>query len=184
VGTETFDSFPNGTGAPLALTFPGAGTATLNGDFNTTVISVPSGTNGFGRYPISGNNYWEAVTDSFTIDFSTPISAFGFYGVDIGDFGGTVVLTMTNGSSMTLNVPNTVGSNGSTDGSVLYFGFYDTVNSFSRISFGNTNTSDVFAFDDMTIGTLEQVTPQIPEPASLTLLGAGLLLLARSFRKK
>jgi hypothetical protein len=185
VGTETFEGFAAGTAPPLALTFPGAGTATLNGDWSTELISISgTGTNGFGRYPISGNKYWEADTNAFSIDFSTPISAFGFYGVDIGDFGGTVILTMSGGMNKILNVPNTMGSNGSIDGSVLYFGFYDTSNSFTKITFGNTNTDDVFAFDDMTIGTLEQIHPQIPEPASLFLMGTGLLVIASRCRKR
>ena len=88
VGTENFEGFANGTGAPLALTFPGAGTATLNGNGN--VAYVPTGTNGVGRYPISGNQYWEAGY-GFSIVFSQAVAAFGFYGIDIGDFGGQVM---------------------------------------------------------------------------------------------
>lgn len=91
VGTENFESFASGTGAPLPLTFPGAGTATLNGD--GFIARVTTGTNGVGRYPISGNQYWDS-SNVFSIDFSAPIAAFGFYGVDIGDFGGQVTLTL------------------------------------------------------------------------------------------
>jgi len=70
----------------------GAGTATFTG--TGQIANVPSGDNGFGRYPISGNQYFDTGS-VFTITFSTAIAAFGFFGVDIGDFGGQVTLTLT-----------------------------------------------------------------------------------------
>ena len=87
VGTENFESYGAGVGAPLPVWFPGAGVvATLQG--NGVIVEVPSGqTNGFGRYPTSGTKFWES-SDVFNITFSAPIAAFGFYGVDIGDFRG------------------------------------------------------------------------------------------------
>src|SRR3954451_18938204 len=38
VGTETFESFANGTATPIVLTFPGAGTATLSGAANVVTF--------------------------------------------------------------------------------------------------------------------------------------------------
>jgi hypothetical protein len=186
VGTETFEGFLAGTNAPQTLTFPGAGTATLTG--TGTIVSIPHGqTNGFGRYAISGTNYWEvsantSVTPSFLINFSQPVAAFGFYGVDIGDFGGQIVLTLEGGSIISYTVNNTVGSGGSTDGSVLFWGIIDTSNPFTSIAFTDTNIGDVFAFDNMTIGSVEQVHPT-PEPGMLLLLGAGFLGLVGLRRK-
>jgi hypothetical protein len=186
VGTETFESFGNGTSAPLALVFPGAGTATLQGTGN--IVSVtPGSTNGFGRYAISGSNYWEvsastSSSPSFYIDFSAPVAAFGFYGVDIGDFGGQVVLTFTDGTTTAYTTANTVGSGGSTDGSILFWGVIDTAHPFTKVAFTDTNTDDVFAFDNMTIGSVQQVIPT-PEPTSMILLGLGLISLAGLRRK-
>ena len=191
VGTETFESFATGTGTPLALNFGAAGTATLAGGGGTIATVAPGTTNGFGRYAISGSNYWEVDAGgggNFHVDFSIGggIAAFGFYGVDIGDFGGTLTLTLANGSSTVINVPNTVGSNGSTDGSVLYFGIIGTTAAdlFTSITFNtSTGQGDVFAFDNLTIGSLEQVRPT-PEPGSLALIGIGLAALALRKRRQ
>jgi hypothetical protein len=98
VGTETFESFSNGTPAPLDIAFSGAGTATLAGT-NAYVSTVSTGTNGVGRYPISGDNYLETGSN-FTVSFSQAISAFGFYGIDIGDFSGQLTITYENGDSV------------------------------------------------------------------------------------
>lgn len=166
VGTETFESFS--TGATSVVADFGTVTATLVGG---SVAYQASGTNGVGRYPVSGSQYWQS-SSAMSLTFSAPVAAFGFYGVDIGDYNGQVTLTTASGSPIVLNIGNTVNSPG---GGVLYFGFYVTDPSeyFTGISFGNTATgSDFFGFDDFTIGTANQVTP-VPEPASLLLLGTA-----------
>ena len=186
-GTETFESFAAGTGTPLPISFPGAGTATLTG--SGVVLSQPVGTNGTGRYPISGDQYWDtAAGGDFVINFSDPIAALGFYGVDVGDLGGQLelVLTLSGGGTVNVIVPHTVGTDGSTDGSVLYFGFYDTTQTYTSVAFDNPSFEDFFAFDDMTIGSLEQVTPNpvVPEPTSMILLATGIAgAAARRLRK-
>jgi hypothetical protein len=177
VGTETFEGFPTGTAAPLNLVFPGAGTATLTGD--GFINSVPTGASA-GRYPISGDKFWEARQE-FAIQFSSPVAAFGFYGVDIGDFSGQITMTFTNGTTNTVTMDNTVNGLG---GSVLYWGIIDSAHPFTKIVFGNTSGgNDAFAFDNMTIGSVEQVIPNVPEPGTLLLLGTGIGALVRKFRK-
>ena len=173
VGTENFEGFTAGATAPLAIAFPGAGTATFSGD--GAIASQPSGTDGFGRYSVSGSQFWDRQ-EAFSIAFSEPIAAFGFYGVDIGDVGGQMRLWLANGGTTFLDVPHAVGQAG---GSVMYFGFYDLDQQYVGITFGDNYAAgtDFFALDDMTVGSRAQVHP-VPEPASALLVGLGLAGLA------
>jgi len=189
VGTENFET--RSGSAPLALTFPGAGAATLNGT-GTVAVVTPDTTNGFGRYATSGSHYWEvsasSTTATFIVDLGLPIAAFGFFGIDIGDFDGqlSVRVTKTNASTQIINVPHPTGggTTGGQNGSVLYFGLIasSAAEQFTKIEFLNTDTvgtdTDTFGFDDMTIGSLQQVCTgncPVPEPDVLALLAvAGL----------
>ncbi|RYD32138.1 MAG: VPDSG-CTERM sorting domain-containing protein [Verrucomicrobiaceae bacterium] len=173
VGTEDFEGFAAGSSGPFLSTFSGAATATLAG--SGTVSSQPSGTNGVGRYPISGDQFYETGSSDFNITFSDPVAAFGFYAVDVGDFNGQVTLTLAGGGTTLLTVPNSTSVSG---GGVLYFGYIDTENPFVSVSFGNTASgSDFFAFDDLTVGSVEQVQPTPVPDGSSTLALGGLSLL-------
>jgi len=129
---------------------------------NGNIAAVPTGTNGVGRYPTSGINYWE-TSDEFSINFSQPIAALGFYGIDIGDFSGQVTLELVNGGNRTFTINNTIDGPG---GSVLYYGIIedDPTMQFTQVTFANTESGwDFFGFDDLTIGSLEQIVDnQVP----------------------
>lgn len=190
VGTEDFEGFAAGTTPPpaLAIDFGAAGTASIFGD--ATVRNQVAGTNGFGRYPTSGERYLEAAsgtsgsTNTFRIAFSDPVAAFGFYGVDLGDFSSNVTLrfSLLGGGVRDWELPYEVPLAG---GNIQYAGVIDTrlFTSVEFIASEGTATGDFFAFDDFSIGSLEQVS-LVPEPASFALISFGLVGLAGVARRR
>ncbi len=161
---EGFEGLQPGSGNGLNLTFSGsAGSigATLWSGGSLSIVNRPTGAVA-GRYPTEGDQFLQADAADFRIDFDRPISAFSFKGVDIGDFSGalSLELTLDKGGTVVLPVGNTIGTSGNTDGSVLFFGFYETENAYTSISFLNTDDSDIFAFDEMTIADIRQVVGQ------------------------
>jgi hypothetical protein len=195
VQSEGFESFSNGQLPPLDLVFTGSGgtlAATITGP--GAVYDTPFG----GRFNTTspGAKFWETPF-RFDIDFAAPISAFGFYGTDIGDFQGSVTVTLTDtaAKTTTLTIGHTV--NGSTIGSLLFWGFVDESTAYTKISFGNTASDrcvanifdcDAFGFDDMVIGDQRQIitTPPpvgVPVPGTLALAGLALAALGALRRK-
>lgn len=195
VKTEDFEYYRAGCYQGLYVNFPETDTITLEGQ--GCIRNFPTGTNGAGRYPISGNRYWDTFSN-FSIIFPQPIAALGFYAADIGDFNGQLTLTFKNDTSTTtlaidtsLNCPDR--SVNCQDGSVLYYGAIAQHPSefFTEVIFGNIGQSgDFFGFDDLSIGSLKQLEPteppkSIPEPTSALatlafgILGAGSHLLLR-----
>jgi hypothetical protein len=182
-GTETFDAIADGTKDPV-LTFAGIAKAALSGGSGEVETGVDQAN---GRFPTSGERYYLAgeVRDGFTISFDSAVSAFGFYGTDIGDYGGTLTLLLTDafGAQSDLVVALTSGTGGSTDANVLYFGFYDLGTQYKSIQFTNPSRGgDWFGFDDMTVGSF--APSPVAEPGALALTALALLGLGLQRRRQ
>jgi hypothetical protein len=142
-----------------------------------------------GRFAISGTQYYDVGNGTFTITFSNPMAALGFYATDVEDPTG-MILTFDNDPNKTLTIPRSTGA-GTTDKSALYYGFVaaNPTETFTSVTFGRSvnNSNDKFGLDDLTFATPSQVrnfavTTSVPEPLTMmgTLLGGGAVLRLRN----
>ncbi|MEM6744918.1 MAG: VPLPA-CTERM sorting domain-containing protein [Pseudomonadota bacterium] len=183
VGTEDFESEAIGLFASLPISFPGS-TGSITATLSGSSVEI-DGAAGAGRFPTSGDNFVELLSAEMEIEFSSPVSAFGFFGTDIGDIGERLTVTLTDAVTSVetaFDVPHDLDA---PSGSLLFWGFVDVEASYSRIALGAVgNDSDIFGFDDMIIGDVEQIvnpprpTGEVPLPAAAWLMLAGLGALA------
>jgi hypothetical protein len=121
----------------------------------------------------------------FTITFTNPVTAFGFYAVDIGDFTGAleVTLNLLGGGTYLQTIGNSFTPSG-----VVYLGLTtdDALHPFTSAIFHDIDPlRDFVGYDNFTIGTLSEI-PHTPEPGMLAIWGIGALAVGMiaSRRKK
>lgn len=132
----------------------------------------------------------------FTLTFDSAISAFGFYGMDIGDFGGTLSLRLllADGTAASPDpipvpvLPSAPGLEGDpAGGNLVFFGFFNTnpTIQYKAVQFIHTGPEDGFGYDDMVVASLSGEPPNpTPEPAGLALVGAALTAAALVRRRR
>jgi hypothetical protein len=187
VGVETFDSQPLNA-FPSALTFGPTSitaTATTNDAANNFVSDgTPNGVFATSGAQFLYQNGTNRAGNDNTVTFSAAVAGVGMYVTDLND-GTTLidqlrlVVTLSDASTQTFTTNNFLND---MNANVYFFGVVSSDPALKIASVRITNTvpdqGDAFGIDDLTIGTAAATA--VPEPASLALLGAGVLGLAAS----
>ncbi|MGK7886773.1 MAG: PEP-CTERM sorting domain-containing protein [Crocosphaera sp.] len=179
VSTEDFEGFTAGDTGPLSLSFVGGG-GNINGNLTATGTGSVATGSFAGVFPTSGSQFWVA-NSQFSIDFDTPIIAFGFFVTDIENNPFTLRFDLVEGGTTDIQIPATTPA---PNGALAYFGIIDTDNPFTSATFIGPS-SDGFGFDDLTVGDVNQVA-SVPEPATIlgTLFAFGSAGLMKHKKRK
>jgi hypothetical protein len=166
------------------------------------LVSAPSGTStqvqkkqtgvlANGTYPTDGNNFISVnTTYNFSIAFSAPVAAFGYFGTDLGDNSNVLTMQFYNNGTLIPNNPTNAvdAGTGSANSSKFFYGFIadNSTQYFDKVVFSNSASNDAIGIDQITIGTPTQVTTSVPEPSSLLgtmLFGGSVILIKRRARR-
>ena len=181
LSTIDFESAALGSFASISL--GGGVTAAFSGDFNPGVSGISNNNaSAFGTFDTTrpGSRYTLLQTSvggsgaALTFNFANAIDTFGVYITGLGT-DATMTLAFNDGTSQT--VPITGGTPGGfTD--AQFVGFTDFGASIGSVSLRLNNANYYIGVDDLSFSTA------VPEPASLLLLGSGLLGVAARRRRR
>lgn len=130
-------------------------------------------------------------TTTFTLSFDSVINAFGFFGTDFFDFEGVVTYQLFDAGDASVG-SGSIAAGGSlqTNGSLLFFGVRSTT-AFTKVTFtidqtsSDTQSYDFIGLDSILVGEIESGPPTgTPEPATLALVGLGLLGAGAASRRR
>ncbi len=183
-------SFGSNTGYTGPVTIASGATLTLTGNDLQTPAQLAFGVTSFDPTPLNGFSASSASTSSpfvrlvpdvnasmttATFTFATPIQAFGLFITGLGTAAGSLQLQIFDSNGSLVKPPFTIaGNNPATQGGAQFFGFTETGENITKVSFvmsGFTPTSrDIIGLDGI------RFVP-VPEPSSLVLILGGLVVL-------
>jgi hypothetical protein len=202
VTTESFENIPtttfidglstsiSGTTATFSYTKKSDGSSANGGATTQIQQADASGNTNSGTYPTDGvRGISINSSNNFSISFSNPLGAFGYFGTDLGDNSNILTMKFFNGATEVNSTLIPVNAN-SFNSSEFFFGFIsdNPTQYFDRVAFVSSISSngDAIGIDQIKVGTPAQVTTAVPEPSSLLgtlLVGGSVMLVKRRSRR-